>query len=236
MEEMRWVIVVVLLALAAPAEAQQPAQWVRLSLNDGRFVDGYITGGDAAAYFVQTSYGYFSIMRTNVVAVTPMGAPAPSPAAAPTPTPSGNYAPPPTPSGNYAPPPSGNYAPMPAPMTQPLAPPTDERKEMGGRAAGAYFFALSYGITILAASAKVDDDKSARAGYIPVVGPIMWAFGDDEDDIGEDGWDWLAAGGTLIQGMGAYLLITGGNVKSTKVKVTAVTTKHYGGLVVGGSF
>jgi hypothetical protein len=206
MEEMRWIILVVLLALAAPAEAQQPAQWVRLSLNDGRFVDGYITGGDAGNYFIQTSYGYFSILRTNVVAVTPMGAPV-QPTYAPSPT-------------AYAPPP----------------PESRSRKSELGRAAGVAYFGLAYGITVLSASAKVDDDKSAKAGYIPVVGPMLWAFADDEDDVGEDGWDWLAVGGTLVQGLGAWLIITGGAQSSSKVGVTAVTTRHYSGLAVGGSF
>jgi hypothetical protein len=211
MEEMRWVIVVVLLALAGPASAQQPAQWVRLSLNDGRFVDGYITGGDGANHFVQTSYGYFSILRTNVVAITPMGAPAPAPAA-------------------YAPNPG--YAPMPSPYARP-----EGKKSDFGRGAGLVYFGVFYGITVLAASAKVDNDNSAKAGYIPVVGPMLWAFSDDEDDVGEDGWDWLAVGGTLMQGMGAWLFITGGESKSSKrVSITPVTSRHYSGLAAFGRF
>ena len=86
--------------------------------------------------------------------------------------------------------------------------------------------------------AKVDDDDTAKAGYIPVFGPIMWAFSKDEDDVGEDGWDWLAVGGSLVQGMGVWLIITDGeSAKSNnKVNVSAITTKSYSGLVVGGRF
>jgi len=83
--------VVVLAALATPAYAQQ-AQWVRIQLNDGRFVDGQITGGDAQNHFVQTQQGYFSILRANVVSITPMQtanvAPAPMPMASDDDTPS----------------------------------------------------------------------------------------------------------------------------------------------------
>jgi hypothetical protein len=72
------------LVVSSTNAAAQPAQYVRLSLNDGRTVDGQITGGDAINYFVQTPHGYFSILRTNVVAVTPLQ---PYPTAAPPPPP-----------------------------------------------------------------------------------------------------------------------------------------------------
>ena len=221
-----WILAAVV-AAASPAVAQQAPQWVRLSLDDGRFVDGYITGGDAANYFVQTSYGYFSILRTNVVAVTPMAQQAPQPQPQPQYAPPPQYAP-----RQYAPPPQ--YAPP-----QPMAPPSEGQSDgkATGRVAGFLYFGVSYGITAMVASAKVDDDPTAKAGYIPVVGPIMWAFADDEDDVGEDGWDWLAALGTLTQGLGVYMIITGETgAKSSKVKVSAVSTKHYSGLAIGGRF
>jgi len=209
---------------ADPAAAQAPpqqqaAQWVRLSLNDGRFVDGYLTGGDAASYFVQTSYGLFSIARANVIAVTPMG--------------TAPVAPPPT---AYAPDPNPMPAPMPTPTAQPLAPPSENKSQAFGRGVGIAYFGISYGVVALAASAKSDDDDSAKAGFIPVVGPILWAWGDDEDDLGEDGWDWLAAVGTITQLTGVWLAITGDDRKSKGAKVTAVSTKSYSGFAVVGSW
>lgn len=212
-----WVLAALVGAVSS-AVAQAP-QWVRLSLNDGRYVDGYITGSDAVNYFVQTSYGYFSILRTNVVAVTPMQQPqAPQPQYAPQPQP-------------YQQP----YAPQPAPMV-PQAEGESDSKAMG-RMAGIFYFGVTYGVTAMIASAKVDDDSSAKAGYIPIAGPMIWAFSDDEDDVGEDGWDWLAIGGTLIQASGVYMILTGDTGKSKKkVNVSAITTKSYSGLVVGGTF
>jgi hypothetical protein len=200
----RSLALVCVLAGTALAQQPQPAQWVRLSLNDGRFVDGYITGGDATSYFVQTSYGYFSLVRTNVIAVTPMG---PAPARSPTPP-------------AFAPPATENPYPS----------------KTFGRGLGIAYFAISYGVVVLAASAKSDEDDSARTGYIPLVGPILWAWTDDEDDVGEDGWDWIAAVGTITQGAGLYLALTGGERKKSGPRLTAVSTKRYSGLAVVGSW
>lgn len=214
------VVCMLVVGLSAPAAAQQPAQWVRLSLNDGRFVDGYITGGDAVSYFVQTSYGYFSIVRGNVIAVTPMGAAQPAPAAMPmSPTPQ-----------MQAP-----MAPM-APMAQPLAPPAESDSSGMTRGLGLVYFGISYGVVALAASAKADDDDSAKAGFIPIVGPILWAWTDDEDDLGEDGWDWLAAVGTIAQGAGLYAALVGGKSSSSKPRLTAVSSKRFSGLALAGTW
>jgi hypothetical protein len=208
-------LVICMLAVASPASAQQAASsWVRLSLNDGRFVDGYITGGDAASYFVQTSYGYFSIARGTVIAVTPMSAAPVAPQA-------------------YAP-----TQPAAAPAYAAMTPPAERSASSGfTRGIGLAYFGISYGVVALAASAKTDDDDSAKAGFIPVVGPILWAWGDDSDDVGEDGWDWLALVGTITQGAGLYGAVVGGKSgESARARVTAVSTKSYSGLSFVGTW
>lgn len=58
-------LVVCMLATSASAD--------RLQLVDGRVVEGRITGGDAASYYIETPLGYFSIARSQVVAITPEG-------------------------------------------------------------------------------------------------------------------------------------------------------------------
>jgi hypothetical protein len=73
---MRLFVLLVLLSSTAFAQAQ----WSRITLVDGRVVDGQITGGDQVNLFVQTQAGVFSIARTQVSYVTPMqAAPMPPP-------------------------------------------------------------------------------------------------------------------------------------------------------------
>jgi hypothetical protein len=212
-----------LFAVAASAHAQpaQSPQLVRIALHDGRTVDGYITGGDSATIYVQTSYGYFSILRTNIAAVTPYAS-----------------VPPPLPGpGQVAPMP-----PPPQPVMQPaMAPPPDpeanETSSATYRIAGIAYFGTSYLVTSIAASAKRDNDETAKLGFIPVAGPVLWAFSKDDDDVGEDGWDWLAIGGSLMQLGGIYWAIDGkSSTKKAKVAVTPVTSHDFAGLVVGGGW
>jgi hypothetical protein len=194
----------------------QAPQLVRIALHDGRTVDGYITGGDSASLYVQTSYGYFSILRTNIAAVTPYAS-----------------APPPLP---------GRMPSPPQPVMQPaMAPPPDpEANEPSAatyRIAGIAYFGTSYLVTSIAASAKRDNDETAKLGFIPVAGPVLWAFSKDDDDVGEDGWDWLAIGGSLMQLGGIYWAIDGkSSTKKAKVAVTPVTSHQFAGLVVGGGW
>jgi hypothetical protein len=195
------------------AQPQPPAGWVRISLADGRFVDGYVTGGDAVNIFIQTSHGYFSIPRAQIVGTAPISAPA-------------------------APPPMAAPAPMPPPPAPIPAPPPPERTgehDVGARAAGVLYFGMSYAIVAVAASAKRDEDDTATLGFIPVAGPIAWAAKDDEDDFGEDGWDWLAMLGSTTQALGLYLVLGGGKSRDkSKPLLSATTTRDYAGVSLAG--
>ena len=123
--------------------------------------------------------------------------------------------------------------------TPPPPPPAPEpaRKPGNKRMGGIATFGVWYGLTAMIAAARDDNDSSARAGFVPVIGPILWTVSNDEDDFLEDGWDWLAVTDTLVQGIGVYWIITGGqDSSSTKVSLTPVTRRNFHGFAVGGSF
>ena len=203
-----------------PAPPQiMPGQWMRLSLDDGRFVDGYITGGDAYHVFIQTQQGHFSILRAKIIAASPLGAPAPAPAPMPPPMPAPVYAP--------------------TPVAAPAAPVDKEAQKMAElRASGVIMFSLSYGITVIAAATKTDEDDTAKYGYIPFAGPMMWALREDEDDGGEDGWDYLAGFDCAIQLMGVATFIGGhfGMKKDTKTALVPMRGRDVSGLAVVGQW
>ncbi len=172
---------------AQPAPQPQPqpsaaAPWYRFTLVDGRVLDVQIVGGDAASYHIQTGGAVYSIPRANVASSIALAAPT-------------AYAPPPT---AYAPPPAA---------------PADDRNfiQRNRRAAGWMYLGSMYLLTAGIALARTDNDSDAKTGLIPVVGPMIWAGINDEDKLFEDGWDWLAAGDTLMQGLGVYLILTGGD-------------------------
>jgi hypothetical protein len=197
----------VALALAAGTAAAQPARWARLSLADGRSVDGQITGGDAAHYFVQTPHGYFSIPRATVVAVTPLGQPAAA------------------------------HAPSQPPPPPPAMGPTAEGGPIvSKRTAGLSVFVGTYLLTASIAAARVDDDDDAKTGLIPVLGPVVWATRNDDDKFGSDGWDYLAMMSTGIQVLGLFQVLTGKGAAKTGVNISAISTKDYGGFAVSGGF
>jgi hypothetical protein len=70
-----------------------------------------------------------------------------------------------------------------------------------------------------------------------VVGPPIWTMSHDEDDPFEDGWDWLAATDTLIQGFGVYLILKGGSApRGNQVTVSPLGRHGAHGLAISGSF
>jgi hypothetical protein len=129
-------------------------------------------------------------------------------------------------------------APPPPEMAQPVGDKPDWLSR-NRRTAGWVYFAMGYFIVAPIALAKMDNDDDASSGLIPVVGPLIWTMNNDSDDAFEDGWDWLAATDTLIQGLGIYLVITGGKDSSgnTKtVRLTPMTGRGTHGFAIGGSF
>lgn len=121
------------------------------------------------------------------------------------------------------------YTPPPAPE----AAGTKRNKRLGG----IVNFCLWYGVTAMIATVRVDDDRSARLGYVPVLGPLLWSVPNDEDGFLEDGWDWLAVLDTTMQGISAWWILTGGEDRAPrKVTLTPVTRRNFHGIALGGSF
>jgi hypothetical protein len=223
-----FVSVLALAVSATHARAQQPppygqpapqqAPWFRLTLDDGRVIDVQIVGNDAANFHVQQNGAVYALPRAKIVSSVALSAPAPA------------YTPPPAPA--YAPPPV--YAPPPPPPAVPL----DEKKdwaERNPRAAGWAYFGSAYVLTACIALARQDNDSTAWTGLIPVVGPMAWTVSDDEDDLFEDGWDWLALGDSLIQA-GGLIMVMSSSKKSGGVALTPVSRRSFHGLALGGTF
>lgn len=128
------------------------------------------------------------------------------------------------------------YAPPPPPVAQPVS--EDKEKDRIGRKAGWFYFGSAYVLTAAIALAKRDNDSDASAGLIPIIGPVIWAGVNDDDDFFEDGWDWLAGFDMLIQGAGVYLILTGGDNKTNTNAVTLSPLSRQGahGVVLSGSF
>jgi hypothetical protein len=193
-----------------PQQPAAPPQWYRFTLVDGRVLDVQIVGGDAASYHIQTGGQVYSIPRANVASSIALAAPT-------------AYAPPPT---AYAPP---------APMM-----PSDDRNfiQRNRRAAGWAYLGSMYLLTAGIALARRDSDSDATTGLIPVVGPMIWAGINDEDKLMEDGWDWLAATDTLMQGIGVYLILTGDQDEPGQPKYTLAPLARNGahGLSFSGRF
>ena len=207
--------------LTQASAAAQSAQWVRLSLADGRVVEGQITGGDAVNHFVQTPHGYFSIARANVTAITLLSTPHTNPNVAPLPPP--------------MPPPNAPVAPTygAPPPPPPALGPTESGSSRFG--AGLRVAAGMYLTTAIIAAARTEKDDDAKYGFIPLMGPIVWSTKHDSDDFLEDGYDWLALGSTIVQVGGLVGVFTGKHVtRHSLVQVTPVGRRDYGGLVVGG--
>ena len=128
-------------------------------------------------------------------------------------------------------------APPPPPVAQPIR---DDKDPLARnpRVAGWVWFGAAYLITVPIALARSDNDSSANAGLIPVVGPLIWTLSGDDNDAFEDGWDWLAAADGLIQGLGLYLIISGGKDSSTQqtVRLVPVSGRGQHGFAIGGTF
>jgi hypothetical protein len=238
MEMMRWISVALLLALTSIASAQSPqpqpqpqaaplvppgpTTYSRFTLRDGRVVDAYWTGGDPANYYIQTQAGSYWLPRADVVAVVQLAPPpvAPQPA----------YVPPPV----YQPPRDPYFGKA---ENAPEEPPKDMRSQ--DRHEGALIFGGFYAITALIALGRVNDDKDAAAGFIPIAGPIIWTMA-DEDKWLKDGYDWLALLDASCQLIGAFRWIDGATKdapkKKSAVSIVPVTRHGYGGLAVGGTF
>lgn len=69
---------------------------------------------------------------------------------------------------------------------------------------------------------------------IPIAGPILWTAS-DEDNFGNDGWDWLAIVSTFCQGAGVYG--AGSKPSSSQKKITVVpdSGRNYGGITFSGT-
>ncbi len=205
-----------------PAGQGQASAWYRFTLNDGRVIDVQIVGGDAANYHVNVGGAVYSVPRASVVSSMPLAQPTTQP-------------------GTYAPQPSaqqpGAYGPPPVP---PVAQPINEDRgnflDRNRRAAGWVYLGLGYFIVAPIALARRDNDSSASAGLIPVVGPLIWTLSNDDDDAFEDGWDWLAGTDCLIQTFGIYLVLTGGQQKKNAVTLSPMRGRGTHGLAVSGSF
>ena len=67
---------------------------------------------------------------------------------------------------------------------------------------------------------------------------MLWAGVNDEDDLFEDGWDWLAGFDSLIQVTGVYFILTGSGSRKTTNAVTLSPLSRRGmhGVVLSGSF
>ena len=209
---------------AQPQPQPQPAQapWYRLTLDDGRVVDVQIVGNDAASFHVLMNGATYSLPRTKIVGSVALQPAAPPPAAVP---------------------PPNAYAPQPyaAPPPPPPAAPVSESNDIFSkrrRAAGFAYFGAAYFITAPIALARMDNDNSAKLGLIPVVGPLAWSLAEDEDDAFEDGWDWLGALDTMVQGLGVYLILTGGDgsTKQQTVRLVPMSGRGQHGFAIGGSF
>lgn len=204
-----------------PAQPAQPppapvphaqAPWYRLTLNDGRVVDVQIVGGDATNYHVVMAGTVYSLPRANVVssvALVPVVYTPQAPAAPPPPPP-------------------------PAQVVDDNKDPFDGKP----RTVGGLYFGVSYLTTVAIALAKRDDDPDAVGGLVPVVGPLLWTLTNDDNDAFEDGWDWLAALDTLMQGMGLYLMVTGTELRGNKktVRLHPMTGRNQHGFAISGAF
>jgi hypothetical protein len=221
-------LLLTLTVTASSVQAQTPppaqAPMYRLTLVDGRVVDGYLTGSDAQSYFINVGGTVYSLPRSNVVSALPLGAPPPAPV----------YAPP------TSPPP---YSP--APYSPPMySPPTPAPSEPTGRTgqnlmAGILSFGLFYGITVAVARNRSDEDPDADLGYIPIVGPILWTAA-DEGKWGEDGYDWLAALATLGQASAIFLMFKPDSWNNKKKKgwfsISPTGGPSYAGVFARGRF
>jgi hypothetical protein len=171
-----------------------------------------IVGGDATSYHVQTGGAVYSLPRAKVLASIAL-----APAVIQT-------------------------APAPAvPPGPPPAPPSAESTEPSGysrRKAGIAYFAMSWGLTAVIASARSDNDPDARLGFIPILGPLGWTLANDEDDFGEDGWDWLAIFDSAIQAGGIYWMVVGGRFggRDKPVVVSPISRRSFHGVAISGSF
>lgn len=197
-----------------PAGQGQTSGWYRFTLNDGRVIDVQLVGGDAANYHVMTGGAVYSVPRASVVSSLPLAPPAAQPVAQPV-----------------------AYPPPPPPVAQPIDENRGNFLDRNPRAAGWVYLGMGYFIVAPIALARRDNDSTAAAGLIPIVGPLIWTIGEDEDDAFEDGWDWLAGLDCLIQAGGLYLVLTGGSSKKKQqVTLSPMAGRGSHGVAISGSF
>jgi len=205
------------LAQPAPQQPPAPVPYWRFTLTDGRVIDAYVVGGDPQSYFVQTPQGTFSIAKALVTSTVALVVPPP-----------------------IVMPPQAQPVPM---MMMPPTPMATE-DPLNQTLAGIVCFGSFYGMTAIIAASRDDDDPDAKAGYIPVIGPLIWTAS-DAGDWGEDGYDWLALGSAVFQAGGIAGMIKGlaGDHDAAKTASTSstltlqpVSTPTYAGFSLGGVF
>jgi hypothetical protein len=120
----------------------------------------------------------------------------------------------------------------------PLPAPTDDGGRSSKFSGGLGTFAGGYLITASIAIARDDEDPDAKLGLIPVLGPILWTAS-DEGDWGDDGWDWLGALSTFVQGAGVYGMIAGWDDRKSNPRTVQITPAAGRGMAyvsLGGRF